>query len=87
MLPAGSVWLPRPLALPAELCFTSTAHHVITATILLNGGVALWALFCVAMYPVGGLAVVVALLQPQLHVLTLDRLMRLSTAAETEEKE
>ena len=79
--------LPRSLTLPAELCFASTAHHVITAAILLNGGVALWALLCVAVDPVGGLAVVVTLLQPQLQVLTLDRLMRLSTAPETEEKE
>ena len=77
------MWFPRPLALPAELCLTRCTHHVITASILLDGSVALWTLLCVAVDPVGCLAVIITLLQPQLQIFTEDGLVGVTATTET----
>ena len=76
--------LPRSLALPAELSFTCTTHHVITATVLLNGGVALWTLLGVAVNPIGRFTIVITLLQPTLQILTEDGFVGVAAATETE---
>ncbi len=52
---------------PAEFGFTVLARHVIAAPVLLNGHVALGAILCVRVEPVGGLRIVGALLEPHLH--------------------
>ena len=78
------MWLPWTLALPAELCLACCADHVIAATILLDGGVALWTLLCVAVNPVGCLTIIITLLQPQLQVLTEDGFMGVTTTTKTE---
>lgn len=46
--PAGAVGLPGPKADPAELCLARAAVHVVTAPILLNGGMALGTLLWVS---------------------------------------
>ena len=78
------MWLPWTLALPAELCLACCADHVIAAAILLDGGVALWTLLCVAVNPVGCLTIIITLLQPQLQVLTEDGFMGVTTTTKTE---
>ena len=64
--------LPGPEADPAEVRLAGLvlANHVVAATVLLYGGVALGALLGVGRDPVGGLAVVVALLDPLLDEVT-----------------
>ena len=87
VVPGGAVRLPRAQAHPAELAATRLilAYHVIAAAVLLDGDVTLGTLFGVGRYPVGRLRVVVALLDPLLEPLALDRIVPLLTAAEAED--
>ena len=63
---------------------SSTTHHVITASTLLNGGFTLGTLLGVGVNPVCSLRVIFTLLGPHAEVVTADRLVSRSRAAETE---
>jgi hypothetical protein len=67
VVPARAMLRPDAHAHPAELVSAFPARHVIAASVLLDGGVTPRALLCVCRYPVGGLGVVLALLEPPLH--------------------
>ena len=69
--------LPGPQAHPAELVLAALvlAYHVVAATVLLDDGAALGALLGVGRDPVGGLAVVVALLDPLADQAAPDRVV------------
>ena len=67
IVPARAMLRPLAHAHPAELVATLPACHVVTPSILLDGGVTVWAFLCVGRYPVRRLRVVLALLDPFLH--------------------
>ena len=57
---------------------------MIAASVLFYGGIALWTFLCVCRNPVGGLGIVLALLQPLLDKRAGGRLVVSKRAAETE---
>ena len=77
---------PGSQAHPAELILTGLVltEHVVTASVLFNDGATFGTLLGVGGDPVARLAVVVALLDPFLDQMTLDRVMPVLTAVETE---
>ena len=79
--------IPRTQAHPAEVMFTVLvlADHVVAATVLFNRHEALRTLLGVRRNPIGGLAVIVALLFPFLEQLALDRFVPLIGALEAED--
>ena len=72
VVPAAPVRLPRSQTHPTEIGLAGLvlADHVIAATVLLYGGLALGALLRVGGDPIRRLAVVVALLDPFLDQMT-----------------
>ena len=79
--------LPRPETHPAEVCPTADvpADHVVAPAVLLDGSLALGALLGVGRDPVGGLRVVVALLDPPLDERAADGVVPVLGAGEAEE--
>lgn len=86
VVPRAAVRLPGSQTHPAKvgLAVLVLAHHVIAAAVLLNRHVAPWTLFGVGRYPVTGLRIVVALLDPHLEQMTLDRIVPVLAAGEAE---
>lgn len=60
------------------------AHHVITAAILFDGHIAFGAFFRIRRYPITGLRVIVAFLDPFLQPTAFHRIVPVFTAHETE---
>ena len=77
---------PGSQAHPAELILAGLvlAEHVVTASVLFNDGATFGTLLGVGGDPVARLAVVIALLDPFLDQMTLDRVMPVLTAVEAE---
>ena len=76
---------PRTQTHPAKVSFAGLvlANHVITATILLNGGSTSWAFFGICRYPIGRLGIVVTLLDPFLDQMTTDWIMPILRTCKT----
>lgn len=84
VIPAGPMLRPDTHTHPAEFVTAFSARHVIAATVLLDGGVAARAFFCMRRNPVGSLRVILALLDPLLHQCTRCWLMVVQGTAKTE---